>query len=149
MIRDQIARVMRERGKVCVILTWQIQILQRRVLLQSLRNRLCIVVSDIFPCFEHEKRDESEYVKSKHHIKTNTQQQYLKQCPNHGYSRMQHSSYHLGWKTSNLKKKASRLNTTHILLLHSFRCRTHTWYEIKSRVMRERGKVCVILTVQS
>ena len=49
-----------------MILTSQIQQRQRRVLLQSLRNRLCTFVSNLVVRFIHEEKSESEYEKSKH-----------------------------------------------------------------------------------
>ena len=56
MMQDQIESHERMRESVCVILTDQIQLRQRRVLLQSLRNRLCTFVSDLVPCFIHERK---------------------------------------------------------------------------------------------
>ena len=59
------------------------------------------------------KKNECEYEKSKHHVKINTQHQYLKHFPNPGHSRIQYSSSHLVEDHRILKKKASPDRRTH------------------------------------
>ena len=75
MMRDRIESHERMRESVCAILTCQTQCLQRLVLLQCLRNRLCTVVSDLVACFIHEnKKRKKMNVKTKKSQKITSKQ---------------------------------------------------------------------------